>query len=176
MEYEGVLLDINFLDIKTKWEEYYFLYRREIFSLGYNFFKDFSYADDLTQEVFLRLYRDMKKGKEIGNVRAWLYKVAIRKCLDIKKSFWYKLFLKKEERDMEISYKLEEKEVFSVLRNSIEKLSKKQRMAVILRFLKEMEIKEISNFMGISESSVKTHLKRGIKNLKNYMEAKNGTY
>lgn len=178
MEYEGALLEIEKKEIREVWEEYYYSYRKEVFFLALSCLQNMHQADDIAQDVFLKLYRTLQKGKEIENIKGWLYKSTVRTCLDFKKSFWNKIFSRKEEVEISSEGEKEpfEEEEFKKLNKSLKKLPSKQRIAISLRFYNEMPIKEIAQNMGISESSVKTHLSRGLKKLRKIMEAKNETY
>lgn len=178
MEYEGALLGIEKKEIKEIWEEFYHSYRKEVFFLALSCVQNPHQADDIAQDVFLKLYKTLNKGKEIENIKGWLYRSTVRTCLDFKKSFWNKIFSKKEEVDIPLKEEKEifEEEDFKNLNKNLNKLPPKQRIAISLRFYKEMPIKEVAQNMGISESSVKTHLSRGLKNLRKIMEAKDETY
>lgn len=178
MEYEGALLGIEKKEIREIWEDYYHSYRKEVFFLALSCLQNSHQADDIAQDVFLKLYRTLQKGKEIENIKGWLYKSTVRTCLDFKKSFWNKIFSRKEEVEISSEGEKEpfEEEEFKKLNKYLKKLPSKQRIAISLRFYKEMPIKEVAQNMGISESSVKTHLSRGLKKLRKIMEAKNETY
>ncbi len=178
MEYEGILMVEKKEELKARWEELYISYRKEVLWIALSCLQNFHQADDITQDVFIKLYKTILKGKELDNIKGWLYKTTIRTCLDFKKSFWNKLFSKKENYNILLSeeFKTFEDDNFKNLNKNLKKLPIKQRIAISLRFYKEMKINEIAKEMDISESSVKTHISRGLKKLKKIMEEKNETY
>lgn len=176
MEYEGILMQSKNRNISEIWNEYYINYRKEVFSFALSCVHNIHQADDIVQDVFLKLRRTLSKGKEISNTKGWLYKATIRTCLDWKKSFWNKIFYKNESNEKDIPI-FNEKDFyqddnFKNLNDNLKKLPLKQRIAISLRFYKEMQINEIANVMEISQSSVKTHIGRGLKKLKKFLEEK----
>lgn len=178
MEYEGIALGLEKKDSKEILKDFYLNYRKDVFRLALSCLHNLHQADDIVQDVFLKLYKTLQKEKDIGNIKGWLYKTTIRTCLDFKKSFWNKVFSKKEEVDLPFMEEktIFEEDVFKDLNKNLKKLPPKQRVAISLRFYKDMPIKEIAENMGISESSIKTHISRGIRKLRKIMEVKNETY
>lgn len=176
MEYEGFLMQAKNRNISEIWNEYYINYRKEVFSFAFSCVHNIHQADDIVQDVFIKLRRTLLKGKEIVNTKGWLYKTTIRTCLDWKKSFWNKIFYKNESNEKDIPI-FNEKDFsqdnnFKNLNINLKKLPTKQRVAISLRFYKDMQINEIANLMQISQSSVKTHIGRGLKKLKKFLEEK----
>jgi len=178
MEYEGILMQIEKNNLKEKWEEIYISYRKEVLWIALSCLHNLHQADDIAQDVFIKLYKTILKEKKIENLKGWLYKTTIRTCLDFKKSFWNKIFSKKEDYDLPVTEEINpfEDNNFKNLNKNLKKLAPKQRIAISLKFYKEMKINEIANFMDISESSVKTHISRGLKKLKKIMEEENEAY
>lgn len=159
---------------EEKWESYYLKYRREIIALALSLTQSLEDSNDISQEVFIKFYRVLKKGKKIEDPKNYLYKATIRKCIDFKRSFWKKIFKKKSDLKMNLEFHGNGK--FELLKEMIKKLPRMQKISISLRFYSEMQINEISKLLGISESSVKTHLKRGLLKLRKMLEEKNETY
>lgn len=169
-------MQIKNKNISEKWNDYYINYRKEVFSFALSCVHNIHQADDIVQDVFIKLRKTLLKGKEISNTKGWLYKTTIRTCLDWKKSFWSKIFYKNESNKKDIPI-FNEKDFyqddnFKILNENLEKLPPKQKVAISLRFYKEMQINDIADLMQISQSSVKTHIGRGLKKLKKLLEGK----
>ena len=128
-------------------------------------------AQEATQEVFLRLYTTMKKGEEIRNPRAWIFRVAhnlglrLRERQSTQVPFDPELeaSLRDPERDHEQA--LVERERMSRLYKAIEGLSDQQRKCLFLR-MEGLRYPEIGAALGISASSVGEFLRRAITRLR----------
>ena len=127
-------------------------------------------AQEVTQEVYLRLYQTVRKGQEIENVRAWLFRVAHHQGLKVRareKSFHmvnpdWERFAQPEAESPE--RQLLQRERMSRIVSALESLSPQQRNCLYLRS-EGLRYREIAEVMGISLSSVNEFLRRGIARL-----------
>lgn len=134
-------------------------------------------AKDLVQETFLNAYRGLKDFRGESQVSTWLYTIASRACLRMRRK-------KKGAPDRELSLEefiptsegefrlqipvdgltpeqaLENKELREALDQSINKLPKKYRMALVLRDMEGLSAAETGAIMGLSERAVKSRLHR----------------
>ncbi len=132
-------------------------------------------AEDLSQEVFIEVYRNANKFRNESEISTWLYRIAINKTLNFikkrKKTLWRRnedtVFLVNDicmaEESSETKYVNEEQR--KKLYGSIQKLSKNQRIAFTLNKIENLSYKEISEIMDISVSSVESLIHRAKKNL-----------
>lgn len=127
-------------------------------------------APEVTQEVYLRLYQTMRKGEEILNVRAWLFRVAHNLGLKVRsgeKSFravgldWER-FTSMASESPEQS--LLDREKMRLVQEAIESLSPQQRNCLYLRS-EGLRYREIAEVMGVSSSTVNEFLRRAITRL-----------
>ena len=139
---------------------------------------DFHYAEELTQDVFLRVYRKLGTLEDPKRFAGWLYVIADRLTLTwIKKhkppsmqslenippeeieeaSYAHYLTLERETDTAE--HKAE------IVKKLLEKLPESERTVVTLYYLGEMTTKEIGNFLGVSVNTVKSRLRRGRERL-----------
>ncbi len=129
-------------------------------------------AEDVTQETFLRLIRQLKEGKLPDNVQAWLYRVAINLCRDYWKSAQYKteknrpaeLPDRKDERPSIVEL-AERQETRKEILASMNELPEVQRDIITLRFYQDLKLQDIASVLEIPLGSVKTHLYKGLKRL-----------
>ena len=133
-------------------------------------------AQEVTQEVFLRLYQTMRKGEQIGNRRAWLFRVAHNLGLNVRtreRAFsgaspdWERLAqstLASPERAMLDRERLER------VHAALKTLSPQQRNCLYLR-AEGLRYREIAEVIGVSASTVNEFLRRAIARL---TEAANG--
>lgn len=132
-------------------------------------------VDDVTQEVFLAAFMGLKKFRSDASLKTWLFTITINKT----KFFRSKRFLRKQqqlsaeaviENDCHLNTaetNLAEKEKFRQIRSVIASLSDKYRQPIVLRYLYEFDIPEISKIMGVSTNVINTRLNRAKQQLKN---------
>jgi RNA polymerase sigma factor (sigma-70 family) len=129
-------------------------------------------AEDVAQETFLRLIRQLKEGKLPDNVQAWLYRVAINLCRDYWKSAQYKteknrpaeLPERKDDRPSVVEL-AERQETRKEILASMNELPEVQRDIITLRFYQDLKLQDIASVLEIPLGSVKTHLYKGLKRL-----------
>lgn len=138
----------------------------------YNFFikitNDQMDAEDLAQDVFLKLYKSLRKFRFEANFKTYLYRVNINAANNyLGRSKWRKwLHLDDSPEQTDDSPGAESDWTKQELWNAVAKLPKTQRMVVTMRVAQNMPHKDIASIIGISESSVKTSYHYGINQLK----------
>jgi RNA polymerase sigma-70 factor (ECF subfamily) len=158
------------------------LFQGEIFRMIY--FRTLSRMDseDLTQEVFLRVYENLPKLKEAEKFRTWIFRIAINQLRDFLRrkrfrNFWGQAAEKEPENVKASSFEgssgqeaLLRKEFWGKVRNFTQSLSRVEREVFILRFMDQFQIDEIAEALGKNESTVKTHLYRALAKFKKKTE------
>ena len=149
--------------------EYVELYRGMVFRLAYSYLKNREEAEDVSQEVFLKLYLCNENFDSSENAKAWLIRVTINLSKNLLKSVWYK---HRTDVDNDIPYEPEnEYQLWSV----VNKLKSDYRIVIHLFYYEDYSVKEISDILGISSSAVRTRLTRARNQLKK-MLLKEGFY
>ena len=138
---------------------------------------DFHYAEELTQDVFLQVYKKLGTLKDPKCFAGWLYVIANRLTLNWiqrRKSTMQPLEDTPLEEIDESSYTHHvtlEREADAAEQNSeivkklLESLPESERTVVTLYYLGEMTVKEIGNFLGVSVNTIKSRLRRGRERL-----------
>ncbi len=137
-------------------------------------------AEDLTQEIFMKMIEKLHTLKEPNRFRPWLYRLAINKVRDFhRKRKFVSTFLNvvQKEEDRKIEESIHEdsstysnvagREFWKMFGQFGEKLAKSERDVFFLRFLDGLTIKEVAETLKKSESAVKTYLYRAIDKFKN---------
>ncbi len=137
------------------------LFKNDVYRLAYSYTGCSSDAEDITQSVFIKLYRNMEKFDETLSIKKWLIKVTINECKTLFLSKWYKVIVPLTDKEENVSKKDNED---NSLLESIMELPKKYRLVIYLYYYEEYKIKEIANILKLNENTVKTHLVRA-KNL-----------
>ena len=138
-----------------------------VYSVAYHFFRDPALAEDLAQEVFLRLHRVVGELESPEHARFWLRRAVSRLCIDEsrRRKFRPRLGLSEvpepqaepESGDFFLSAKL---------RGLIAALPEGARLSMILRYQEDLEPGEIAAVLNIPVSTVKSHLYRSLEVLR----------
>ena len=157
----------------TAWEELIRVHTRRVYGLCYRFTGKDSEAQDLTQEVFLRVFRTLKTFRaQEGSFTTWLTRVTRNLLIDhyrrtrqdrVTGSIEEQLPMLAEGLSAEArtDHAVAGREASELLQAALQKLSPDLREAVILRDLQEMEYREIAGVLKIPEGTVKSRLNRG---------------
>ena len=124
-------------------------------------------ADDLAQEVFLRVYRFAGRYKPAAAFRTWLYRIVVNLCLDRAKS--PRLSELPEEigdASCEMAEQLARAERSEAIQRAIAQLPERQRMALVLHRFEHMTHAQIAQATGWSESAVESLLVRAYDQLR----------
>lgn len=153
--------------MKTDFIKTYHLIKNDILRLAFSYTRNISDAEDITQEVFTKLYENFNDFENIEYIKKWCIKVTVNKCKNLFLSSWNKkvtFFTDNNENKIpDTSNNLkEDNEVLDILL----KMPKKYRIVLVLYYYEEYKIKEISEFLKISESTIQTRLQRGREQLK----------
>jgi RNA polymerase sigma-70 factor (ECF subfamily) len=157
---------------ETAWEQFVRQHTRQVYALCYRFTGSGAEAQDLTQEVFLRVFRTLKTFRSTeGSLGTWLARLTRNLLIDhYRRSRQDRATESIEERLPAIEEHgpvtrpdqiLAGREASEVLQAALQKLSPDLREAVILRDLQEMEYREIAQVLGIPEGTVKSRINRG---------------
>ena len=141
-------------------------YLRPIYSFTFRFVGDSQETEDITQEVFVKVWRNLKKFDKNKKFKTWIFTIAKNTCLDWqKKKKTLPLFFAETIRDP--SPILNEP-----LDRILERLSPKYRMVLFLRYNDHFTFREIAESLGESIDTIKTRHRRGIAILKKLLKGK----
>ncbi|CAN5735955.1 sigma-70 family RNA polymerase sigma factor [soil metagenome] len=145
-------------------------YERQIYSFTYRMMGDADDAYDLTQDCFIKAYRNLEKTNGDLNVSAWLHRIASNACLDVlrrrKRIRWLPWDNAKHE-NLLLSHTTDDPELTAVateIRQDVQiildKMTPRNRLALLLREFEGLSTEEIGEVMGLSRSAVKSVLFR----------------
>ncbi|HEO8421265.1 RNA polymerase sigma factor [Niallia sp. FSL W8-0635] len=129
-------------------------------------------AEDMTQEVFIRVLKNLSTFHSGNNLKTWIFSIAKHVAIDYyrKKKFvsifkegFFKQLEANDEKPDEV---LEITEMKQIVHEAISKLKPNYRAVVILRGINEFSIKETSEILKCTESKVKVDYHRALKDLK----------
>jgi RNA polymerase sigma-70 factor (ECF subfamily) len=148
-------------------------YQRTVHSIGLSFFRNAEDAADFTQDVFLKTYRNLASFGGRSRFSTWLYRIAYNTAINgVTRRKEYQSLAEEENPETEetpeqILLKKAAKE--AVLR-AVKELPGKYRICIDLFFFYDRSIKEIGVITGFPENTVKSHVFRAKKLLKERLE------
>lgn len=166
---------------KLAFDELLDKYHRPVINNIYRMIQDRHEADDLAQEVFIRVYNSSKNYQPTAKFSTWIYKITMNLCLNELRRRKKKVFSLDEniptqegqvkieiaEKDKDLPpEELAKRELQDIVRRAIESLPENQRMAVILRRYEDLSYEDIAKTMNCSVSAVKSLLNRAKEMLK----------
>jgi RNA polymerase sigma-70 factor, ECF subfamily len=168
------------------WEKLVVRYSKRIYNLCYRFVERADQAEDLTQDVFVKVFRNLNNYKpETGSFVTWLMSVSRNLLIDHYRQS------KDERATVSASGDEEEEQSFletlptntrspeaemdrlekvATLKKGLSKLSPELREAVILRDIEELSYQEIGTILGIPDGTVKSRINRGRIELARYLQ------
>jgi RNA polymerase sigma-70 factor (ECF subfamily) len=147
-------------------------YLKPIYSFAFNFVLNQQDAEDLTQEIFLKMWRNLKKFKKEKNFKSWLFTIAKNTCFDFLRKKRRNLILNAENLEIvadltpSLLEKMEKESLLEKLKKEIEKLPFKMKEVIDLHYNFGLNFREISEILGEPMNTVKSRHKRAISKLK----------
>jgi RNA polymerase sigma-70 factor, ECF subfamily len=156
-------------------------HQKKILNTCFRFVNNREDAEDLTQEVFIEVYKSISSFRGESKISTWIYRIAVTKSLDfIRKKKRKKRFaiLKRvfsdntledeipDSRNLNPGSKIEEQDRIRILNEALESLPESQRTAFTLSKYDEMSYKEIAEILNTTIPSVESLIFRAKSNLK----------
>jgi RNA polymerase sigma-70 factor (ECF subfamily) len=148
------------------WNQMINSYSKSVYNIALNFFAERDIAQDVTQEIFIKIYHNLDKFREDRNFSSWVFTLSRNYCID----YWRKnkkYFLHTQELDENIGSAKPTPEENSINESEVEKLRKKitqlepeLRLILILRDIQDLSYQEIAKNFSIPEGTVKSRINR----------------
>jgi RNA polymerase sigma-70 factor, ECF subfamily len=143
-------------------------YKDKVFSIAvYSSGGDRAVADDVTQQIFLKLFTAIRQFRGDSEFTTWLYRLVVNACLDEKRRRrrllpWGETVETRnpsEKKPQEKQYA--RLEVAAAVREAIGELKPKFRLPILLKYIEGLSYEEIASVMGCSKGTVASRLNRG---------------
>ena len=156
---------------QSAWDLIVRQYWRKVFNVAYKFVGKHDEAEDLTQEIFLKVFKSLDTFDRRANFQTWLVSVSRNLCID-----HYRSVRKEREtidRDVDASElapatpdndqiaALEQRDRVALLRQALATLPATLRTAVLMRDIQELSYQEIADRLHLPEGTVKSRINRG---------------
>jgi RNA polymerase sigma-70 factor (ECF subfamily) len=156
---------------QVAWEQIVRQHWRKVFNLAYKFVGRHDEAEDLTQEIFLKIFKALHTFDRRANFQTWLISISRNLCIDHYRSVRKERETMAREVDaadlMPVSKErgpygqLEQLDLRQLIRRALAELPATLREAVVLRDLKEYSYQEIADQLSLPEGTVKSRINRG---------------
>ncbi|MBS4026187.1 MAG: sigma-70 family RNA polymerase sigma factor [Clostridia bacterium] len=152
-------------------EEVVNTYANKLFKVCYLILKDEKEAEDVVQETFIKVFKNISSFRGDSSIYTWIYRIALNISRDVIRKRQEFLSFKDEwvgEDDVEetVEHSIDRE----ILRSSLESLNHIYSECLILYYFEDLSIKEISEVLEESEGTIKSKLSRGRKLLKSSLE------
>jgi RNA polymerase sigma-70 factor, ECF subfamily len=166
---------------QAAWEEIVRQHWRKVFNVAYKFVGRHDEAEDLTQDVFLKIFKSLNTFDRRANFQTWLISVSRNLCID-----HYRSVRKEREtvnRDVDASElspvstttspyaQVEQRDRVVLLRQALDRLAPTLRTAVMMRDIQELSYHEIAERLQLPEGTVKSRINRGRTELARQIQA-----
>jgi RNA polymerase sigma-70 factor (ECF subfamily) len=156
---------------QVAWEQIVRQYWRKVFNVAYKFVGKHDEAEDLTQDIFLKIFKSLDTFDRRANFQTWLISISRNLCID-----HYRSVRKEREtidRDVDANElspasvdpgpiaALEQRDRVVLLRGALAELPETLRTAVLMRDIQEMSYQEIADKLHLPEGTVKSRINRG---------------
>jgi RNA polymerase sigma-70 factor, ECF subfamily len=153
-------------------------FRVPVWQFLFRMVRDQAVAEELAQEVFLRVYRARANYEPTASFSTWLYRIATHLALNYLRDSRHDrnqirtdeesdgLPLQIRAREPSAEETLLSRERAAVIQNALDVLPEKQRLAVLLHKYQELDYRQIAELLGVSESAVKSLLFRAYESLR----------
>jgi RNA polymerase sigma-70 factor (ECF subfamily) len=165
-------------------------HKDKLFNMVYWLLGDYQETNDCAQEIFIRVFKSIKKFRFQSSFSTWLYRIAINTCKNRRKSSAYRwkkrtISLENPEnpnqdnRSYEIQNgspspenRLEKKERIMLIRKAINALPQEQNRVIVMRDIQGLSYQEIADITGLNLGTVKSRLARARLELKNKLNGR----
>ena len=154
----------------------YELYSDKIFNTSLSYTKSIEDAEEITQDVFFKIYKSATTFKGNSSVNTWIYRIVVNASLSyLKKKNRFTFFKNTLPNTQSIDFEhpgviLENKENAAALYKAMDCLPSNQKTAFILSYIEELPRQEVADIMENSLKAVESLLQRAKQNMRSELE------
>ena len=156
-------------------------YREKVYWIARRVVGTHDDADDVVQEVFVKVYDSLKRFRGDSNFYTWLYRISVNVSLSAIRAKRIKNFVRSEEvvehlvSDEELADdKILRDEYEKVLKQAIDRLPPKQKTTFVMRYYEEMEFEEMSKVLNKSVGGLKANYFHAVRKIRDYVKKETG--
>ena len=141
-------------------------YINTVYRVAFNYIKASADADDVTQNVFLKLLREKRNFESDEHVRNWLIRVTLNECKNLVRTKWWR----HESYEDYTSSLIFDEPAHSDLFYAVMELPKRYRIPIYLHYYEAYSTQEIADILKLPKNTICTQLKRGRELLKESLQ------
>jgi len=149
-------------------------HRRMVYRVAYQFAGNHHDADDIAQEVFIKVYRSLDRFRRDAQFTSWLYRIAMNACIDHRRRHdgraedeGTQLALASAHAvDPDPESRAYAGELGRVLRAAVDRLPPRQRLIFVMRHFEDLKLLDIARALGLAEGTVKRQLHAAVHRLR----------
>ena len=132
-------------------------------------------ADDLTQEVFIKVWKNLASFRQDSQLYTWIYRIATNECLNFLSAKRRKFFLPINDVAAELNRKLDTSptldgdEIQKKLQKALLQLPDEQRLVFNMKYYDDLKYEEISEILGTSVGALKASYHHAVKKIEDYL-------
>jgi RNA polymerase sigma-70 factor (ECF subfamily) len=137
---------------------------------------DHDEADDLVQEIFVKVWKNLDKFRQDAQLYTWVYRIATNECLNYLRKKKQRFFIPIHDIQGELSQKLDSSphidgdEIQLKLQKALLKLPDKQRLVFNMKYFDEMKYEEIAEITETSVGSLKASYHHAVKKIEEFLK------
>lgn len=155
-------------------------YGDDVLRIAYIYLKDKYLAEDVFQEVFIKIYKNFSKFGEKSSEKTWIMSITMNTCRDILRNSWFKKVFMLNDTDttslvdsyVDIDDKVIDKIQYEKLLNEVMNLPHKYKEPILLYYYEELSTADISKILEVPEGTIRNRLFRARKILKFNIDGK----
>ncbi len=150
-------------------------YQERVYWLIRKMVVDHDDADDLVQEVFVKVWKNLSKFREDSRLFTWIYRIATNECLNFLNKKKRRYFLSMDDANKELNEKIDNSahisgdEIQKKLQKSILRLPEKQRLVFNMKYYENLKFDEIAEITKTSVGALKTSYHLAVKKIEEYV-------
>jgi RNA polymerase sigma-70 factor (ECF subfamily) len=156
------------------------IYKKKVYYLAFDMTGDHHDAEDISQEVFIKVFRHIKKFRKDAALKSWIYQITVNTCIDAQRKKSKKPQVLMEAADMDSLHQEsawagnlhsdpERHAEANIIQHRVQqmllKISPKERSAFVMRYYDELKTSEIAVILEVSTNTIKSFLFRARKKL-----------
>ena len=141
-------------------------YGNSVLRMCYLYVKDYHFAEDITQETFLRVYEKYNTFENRSEEKTWIIRIAINLCKNHMRTHWFKDVSLGDQAETATTDGIDEYLDKNLISGGIMQLPPKYREVILLYYYQELTVKEISHVLNQKESTVLQRLRRAREKLR----------
>ncbi|MBI1268440.1 MAG: sigma-70 family RNA polymerase sigma factor [Cryomorphaceae bacterium] len=157
---------------------FYDLYGSMVFNLCCHYLRDYMDAEEVTQDVFLRVFEKAPNFREEASFKTWVYRITVNRCIDRlrqkRRREIFSIFIPIDIPTADYAFhpdlQLESNEAVQSLLKAIDKLSDRQKSALILNKIEGMSVTEVAAVLNLELKATESLIFRGKESLRKILD------